>query len=92
MTAPAPRDDKLVDFVGMTALSFQVLATLYFVLMLMAVLPPPGVWAWAAPIVAMPFVSVLVAAKRWLWRWPMVFIAGLALQALAIALFLFVRP
>lgn len=87
-----PGDRKMVDFVGMTALSFQVLGALYFLLMLTAALAPPAVWVWAVPIVAMPVASVLVAARGWLWRWPLVFVAGLALQAVAVALFVLVRP
>lgn len=85
-------DHKMVDFAGMTALSLQVLGALYFMLMLSAVLPPPKVWGWAVPVVAMPVLSILTATKGWLWRWPLVFMAGLALQAVAVALFVFVRP
>lgn len=90
--ASATGDGTALNFVGLTALSFQVVCALYFFLMLTAVLPPAAVWGWAAPIVVMPVLSVLVAVRRWLGRWPLVFIAGLGVQLLGVALFVFVRP
>ncbi|MDE2562995.1 MAG: hypothetical protein KGL48_12185 [Sphingomonadales bacterium] len=69
-----------LDFAGLTALSFQVVVTLYFLMMLSASLARLGPWLGASPILAMPVICVIVAVKWKRYRWPAIFLAGLALD------------
>lgn len=69
-----------LDFAGITALSVQVVLTLYFLMMLSATLARLGPWLGASPILAMPVACVIVAVKWKKYRWPAIFLAGLALD------------
>ncbi|WP_338467251.1 hypothetical protein RXV95_01455 [Novosphingobium sp. ZN18A2] len=75
-----PGKQGRLDFAGLTALSFQVVVTLYFLMMLSAGLAGLGPWLGASPILAMPVVCIVVAVKWRKYRWPAIFLAGLAID------------